>query len=214
MSLRTEPIEGNRYGRCADQRIRVCPTLVTCDHRERHYAGAKCFVTNMYLQDTWTLPYPPSGYPQEHTLRVHFTFSPSPTSPISPRQSDCRLRGSNGVKCHRIQARRSRDYLEFNERENVKHLCGIHAYFRKECLPNAAELEFRPSGSDSHCVAGRLSVSLPRRKGRPDSGPEGAHTRGRRWCRQLRRTICEKRRVAGGSDLPDRQYVRMSEASA
>ena len=50
MSLRTELIEDNKYGQCADQRIRVCPTLVTCDDRERHPAGAKCFATNLYFR--------------------------------------------------------------------------------------------------------------------------------------------------------------------
>ena len=38
-------------------------------------------------------------------------------------------------------------------------------------------------------------------KGRHDPGPEGAYTWGSEWCRQLRRTICEERRVAGGRDL-------------
>jgi hypothetical protein len=41
------------------------------------------------------LAYPPSGYSQEDTM--HFRFSPSPISSISPRLSECRgRRGSNG----------------------------------------------------------------------------------------------------------------------
>jgi hypothetical protein len=67
------------------------------------------------------------------------------------------------------------------------------------------EPEFCPSGGNSRCVAHRLSVSLPCGKRRHDPGPEGGDTRGRGWCRQLRRPICEERRVIGRSDLRYRE---------
>jgi hypothetical protein len=113
----------------------------------------------------------------------------------------CRCCGANGVERQWIRTRRSRDHLERCGRQNVGQLCGIHASSGEECLPEAEEPKLRSGSRCSRCGADRLPGSLPCGKGWYDTGPEGAHTRSRGWCWQLRGAICEERRVAGGSDL-------------
>ena len=84
---------------------------------------------------------------------------------IRHRHGCRRYRGANGVKCHRIQARRSRRHVERGGREDVGQLCGIHSCSGKECRPNAKKPEFRASGRCPGCLADRLSVSLSCEKG-------------------------------------------------
>jgi NADPH:quinone reductase-like Zn-dependent oxidoreductase len=80
-----------------------------------------------------------------------------------------------GAKVAEFRRGGSRHHLGRSAREGVGHLRGIRSCFREPCRANAEEPKFRPSGGCSHCVAGRLSVSLPSRTRRHDPGSEGAH---------------------------------------